>query len=350
MVRRVTFAVPGDLATPTGGYVYDRRIVAELEKLGWEVGVLDLGDGFPRPSAAQRAQAERKLAAIPAGRLIVIDGLAFGVLADAARSLQQTHHLIALVHHPLAFETGLPEREAAEFCASERRALSFAHHVVATSETTARLLRTEFAVPDKDLSVVRPGTDRVASTMRSRDSEVTLLAVGSIVSRKGYDVLIAALGRISDRPWRLVIAGDATRSPATAEALEALIADLKLIDRVKIIGAVAAERLSELYADADVFVLASRYEGYGMAFAEAIAHGLPVIGTTAGAIPEAVPSTAGVLVPPNDTEGLALALQRLLDDPAERARLARAARTAAVKLPTWPEAGRQFSHVLDAVA
>ncbi len=157
-----------------------------------------------------------------------------------------------------------------------------------------------------------PGNDRVPLAERAGGDVVNLLAVGSIVPRKGYDLLIAALGRIADLPWRLVIAGDPGRSPATAAALEEQIASLHLADRVELAGVVSAERLASLYASADLFVLPSRYEGYGMAYTEAIAHGVPVVGTTAGAIPEAVPSGAGVLVPPDNVSELTLTLMRLI--------------------------------------
>ena len=350
MVRRVTFAVPGDLSTPTGGYVYDRRVVAELSALGWQVDIANLGDGFPRPSVAERATAHLQLAAVPQGRVIVVDGLAFGVMPEAAEELNQTHRLVALVHHPLAFETGLPEREAAKFRASERLALSFARRVITTSATTARLLMQTFAVPQDILRVVLPGNDRVAPADRAAGAVVNLLAVGSIVPRKGYDVLVSALGKIADLPWRLVIAADRSRSPSTVRALEAQIAELRLADRVELIGAVSSDRLAALYAAADLFVLPSRYEGYGMAYTEAIAHGLPVVGTTAGAIPEAVPPGAGVLVPPDNVGELTLTLMRLIGNPAERLRLTAGARAAAATLPTWADSGRAFSQALDEIA
>ncbi len=349
-MKRVAFAVPGDLSTPTGGYVYDRRIVAELPKSGWQVDVVDIGANFPRASVAEQATAHLQLAALPAGRLIVIDGLAFGVMTQAAEALQRTHKLVALVHHPLAFETGLEEREAAKFTASERLALSFVHRVVTTSATTARLLAQNFAVPAEKMSVVLPGNDRMAIAQRAGGNVVNLLAVGSIVPRKGYDLLIAALGQIPDLPWQLVIAADPSRDPATARALEAQIASLHLTDRVELAGVVSNERLAELYAAADLFVLPSRYEGYGMAYTEAIAHGLPVVGTTAGAIPEAVPPGAGILVPPDNLSELTSTLMRLIGSPTDRARLAAGARAAAAALPTWDDAGRLFSQALDAVA
>ena len=346
-MKQVVFAVPGDLSTPTGGYVYDRRIVAELPKSGWQVDVLDIGTSFPRASDAELAAAHAQLAALPAGRLIVVDGLAFGVMADSAQALHRSHKLVALVHHPLALETGLEESEADKFRTSERQALSFVCRIITTSATTARILAQEFGVPQQKLSVVLPGNDRVPLAARPGGKTVNLLAVGSIVPRKGYDVLIAALGQIPDLPWRLVIAGDPSRSPATAAALQAQIASLHLTGRVDSVGVVSSARLASLYAAADLFVLPSHYEGFGMAYTEAIAHGVPVVGTTAGAIPEAVPRGAGVLVPPDNVGELTSTLMRLIEDPAELARLAAGARAAAAALSTWDDAGRQFSQALD---
>ena len=149
-------------------------------------------------------------------------------------------------------------------------------------------------MPADRITVARPGSDPAPMAHGSRDGIVRLLSVGAVVPRKGFDVLIAALATLADLPWRLTIAGDRGRDPKTAAQLDADIARLKLGDRVAVLGAVSPERLAELYAGADLFVLASRFEGYGMAYAEAIAHGLPVIGTTAGAIPDTVPAGAGV--------------------------------------------------------
>ena len=137
VVKRVAFAVPGDLATPTGGYAYDRRMIAELQKLGWQVDVIDLGDGFPRPSAATKAAARDKLAAVPKDCPIVVDGLAFGVLPEAANELRERNPLLALVHHPLALETGLSPADAEALKTSERDALAAARGVVVTSPSTA---------------------------------------------------------------------------------------------------------------------------------------------------------------------------------------------------------------------
>jgi glycosyltransferase involved in cell wall biosynthesis len=350
VVRRVAFAVPGDLSTPTGGYAYDRRMIDELKHLGWDVSVVDLGDGFPRPTTAQRQTARARLTAVDAGCPIIIDGLAYGVLPDAALQLRATHPLIALVHHPLALESGLPKAEADDMHISERAALAAARSVIVTSPATARLLTADYDIPADRIVVACPGNDPAPMAQGSRDAIVRLLAVGAIVPRKGFDVLIAALAALVDLPWHLTIVGDRDRDPSCAAALDADIARLGLGNRVFVLGALPGEQLAGLYDNADVFALASRFEGYGMAYSEAIARGLPVIGTTAGAIPETVPEEAGLLVPPDDGVALAQALHRIIGNHDERRRMAAAARAAARSLPTWRESAKLFSAAIESAA
>jgi len=341
------FAVPGDLDTPTGGYAYDKRMIAELRELGWRPQVLNLGEGFPHPSALTRATAKAQLNGVPKGRAIVIDGLAFGVMPDEAEALSKIHPLIAMVHHPLALESGVTPQDAVALRESERRALSFTHAVIVNSRTTADALA-DYGVPAERITIARPGTDRWSISSRHHEGPVALLTVGSLVPRKGYDILIEALATLIDLPWHLTIVGDA-RDPATASQVQLLIEQHKLGPRTSLLGAVSASRLAELYPLSDLFVLPSRYEGFGMAYAEAIAHGLPVIGTTAGAIRETVPDTAGVLVPPDDAPALAAALRRLIESRSERARFAEGAQAAAQHLPTWAESAKLFSDAIERV-
>jgi glycosyltransferase involved in cell wall biosynthesis len=345
----LAFAVPGDLATPTGGYGYDRRIIQELRELGWHVDVADIGDEFPFPSTAQRATALAILSAVPAGYPVVLDGLAFGALPEAG-ALRCRTPLIALVHQPLALDPGLDATQADIFRRSERTALAAAARVVVTSESTARIVMADYDVPFQRISVVRPGNDPVPAALGSNDGVVRLLSVGSVVPVKGYDLLIAAVAALTDMPWRLTIAGDRTRNPAAATRLDADIEARGLSDRVVVLGAVPPERINELFLASDVFVLASRFEGYGMALAEAIAHGIPVISTRTGAIPQTVPAGAGLLVPPEDVTALAQALRRLIGDPSERRRLAANARAAAARLPTWQDSARLFVGAVETVA
>jgi glycosyltransferase involved in cell wall biosynthesis len=350
VVKRFAFAVPGDLATPTGGYAYDRRMMTELGELGWQIDLLDLGEGFPWPDEAARATAQSRLLAMPAGRSIVVDGLALGVLPETASQLAGRNPLLALVHHPLALEWGLSVKQADALRTSERAALAAVQGVVVTSAATARLVASDYGVPAERIAVARPGSDPALMSQGSQDGVVRLLSVGAIVPRKGFDVLITALATLTDLSWRLTIAGDRTRDRNAAARLDADIARHALGDRIAVLGAVSPQRLAALYAEADVFVLASHFEGYGMAYAEAVAHGLPVIGTSAGAIPDTVPPDAGLLVDPGDSFALAKALRRVIGDAGLRRRLASAARAAAPQLPTWRHSGEIFARALEALA
>jgi glycosyltransferase involved in cell wall biosynthesis len=261
-----------------------------------------------------------------------------------------THPVVALVHHPLALETGISPATAAAFAASERAALAAVRHVIVTSPSTQRVLIADYGVAEAAVTVALPGDDRVALEARPRRDTVALLAVGSVVPRKGYDILVDALATIADLDWRLVIAGDRTRDRATAEAIEAQVAARGLSARVEMLGAVREDELDALHRGADLFVLASRHEGYGMAFTAAISHGLPVVGTRAGAIPETVAPGAGILVPPDDVAALAAALRVMIADARVREAHAAAARAAAARLPDWDTTARIFLRVVTAVA
>jgi glycosyltransferase involved in cell wall biosynthesis len=350
VVKHLAFAVPGDLATPTGGYAYDRRIIAELVQLGWRVDVIDLGQGFPWPDPATRSSARRRLLMTPAGGKVVVDGLALGVLPETASEIAGRNRLLALVHHPLALEKGLSVEQAEALRDSERAALAAARQVVVTSAATARLLGSDYGIPGERITIARPGSDPARSTRSSQDAIVQLLSVGAVVPRKGFDILVAALATLPDLPWRLTIVGDRTRDRNAALQLDNDIARHGLGDRIATLGAVSQDHLDRLYAEADVFALASHFEGYGMAYAEAVAHGLPVIGTSAGAIPETVPPEAGLLVSAGDVSALARALRCLISDGDLRRGMAIAARAGAAQLPTWRQSAETFVRALEKLA
>ncbi len=181
------------------------------------------------------------------------------------------------------------------------------------------------------------------------DGIYRLLSVGSMVPRKGYDVLISALTKMTDLPWQLTIAGDDTRSPATTTALNEAIVQANLSDRVTVTGPLSDAALARAYLDADIFVTASHFEGYGMAATTAIASGLPIVATSGGALAETV-GAAGLLVPPNDPAALAGALRQVISEPATRENLRDAARTAAKKLPTWRDTASRFAAALERAA
>lgn len=343
------FMLPGPLESLSGGYAYDRRIAAGLREAGWAVDWLVLPAGFPQPDAAARAQAAAQVAALPDGSLVIADGLAFGALPALAQQHAGRLRWVALVHHPLALETGLEAPQREWLFHSERQALAVARAVIATSTATARGLAA-YGVPAGQVHVVEPGTDAAALAPGSGHPALSLLCVATLTPRKGHAVLVEALAGLQDRPWRLHCAGSTSRHLATTQALRALIAARGLGERVHLHGEVDPAALERLYAQADAFVLPSYHEGYGMALAEALARGLPVISTTAGAIADTVPAEAGVLLPPGDVAALRDALARLMDDAPWRAGLAAGARAARLRLPTWPQAVARFAAVLAAAS
>ena len=343
---RVAFAVPGDLATPTGGYRYDRRIIQELRRLGWQVDVLDLGDGFPFPSLAQRATALKILSAVPGGCPIVLDGLAFAL--PEAGSLGARTPLIALVHQPLALESGLDPAQANIFRESERAALAAAACVVVTSAATARIVIADYDVESQRISVVLPGNDPVPPAPGSKDAAVRLLSIGSVVPGKGYDLLIAAVATNADLPWRLTIAGDRTRNPLPPRGSTPTSRPAVSATGSRCSAPWRPSVSSSFFCIRRIRARVA-FRGSRMALAEAIAHGLPVVSTTAGAIPDTVPAGAGVLVPPDDVVALARALRRLIGDRTERRRLAINARAAAAQLPTWKTSARLFARAIETV-
>jgi glycosyltransferase involved in cell wall biosynthesis len=184
---------------------------------------------------------------------------------------------------------------------------------------------------------VEPGTDATAAAHGSGQPELQLLCVGSLTPRKGHAVLFDALAALRDHPWRLICAGSDSLSPETSASLRAQLRRLALTARVSLTGEVSSAVLADLYAGSDVFVLATWFEGYGMALAEALAHGLPVVSTDAGATRATVPKGAGILVPPGDSGALSRALARVIEDPVLRCRLAAGARQAGQGLGSWQD-------------
>lgn len=341
------FVVPGALDTPTGGYGYDRRLIAELGRLGWEVRHVALGEGFPCPGPDRRAEAAAAFAALPDGALALTDGLAFGALPEVAAAERGRLRLAALAHHPLCDETGLSAAEATALRASEGAALAAAGAVICTSGATAARLAELFGLDPVGIVVAPPGVDPAPRSPGTGDPPV-ILSVGSLIPRKRHDVLIDALALLADRPWRARIVGSAALDPACAAALAERAAARGLEGRVELMGARADVR-AEL-AGADVFALASEYEGYGMAFAEAMVQGLPVVACGVGAIGDLVPAAAGALVAPGDAAAFAAGLASLLDDPARRRAAAAAAFAAGARLPGWAETARIVDRALRALA
>ena len=339
----VVFAIPGDLDARTGGYLYDKRLTEELRSAGHSVEVLNLGSSFPHPTPADLTDACQRLAAVSASRIILADGLAFGALpGDVVSQLRAP--VCALVHHPLALETGVPPTRAQELLATEKANLAHARQVVVTSPATAKTLSADFGVPAAKITVALPGTD-VPARRRADPATPHILSVGSLTQRKGHDVLLEALCQVKDLEWRATIVGGA-HDPLVAAALPELRNNLGLDCRVSFAGELDRADLDDQYLSATIFALATRYEGYGMVFAEALANHLPIVSCATGAVPETVPPEASMLVAPDDPTAFASALRAILTDRQMLARLTAGAAAAASNLPSWRETGLMVASAL----
>lgn len=343
-MAEAVFAIPGDLKSTTGGYSYDRRVMELLPDFGVPVSVLALPSSFPNPTAADIVETAKLLGQKPADAVLLVDGLAFGAFPEHLLN-KLKGRVIGIVHHPLFLETGLPNARKAELKASEEKALGRANHVVVTSRATKRILVKKMGLSASNVTVAEPGTDP-AQRATGTGAPLQLLAVGAVLPRKGYDILIEALVPLKEIDWRLTIAGALDRDPLTVETVRDLIETHGLGDRITLAGKVVPATLERYYESADLFISAALFEGYGMAMAEAMARGLPMVLAAGGAAAETAGEAAALHVEPGNVAALTAALQRALTDKKLRDRLADAAWEAGRTLPTWHETARRIAAVI----
>lgn len=324
-------------------------MVVGLRARGWSVEVRELDGSFPHPTSGALNQAARVLAAIPDRTTVLVDGLALGAMPAEAEGEASRLRLVALIHLPLAAEIGIGQDVAARLEASERRAIAAASLVIVTGRATAAVLES-YGVASHLIAVVEPGTDRAPLARGSQEGPLQLLCVATLNPGKGHDILFRALAAVPHGNWHLTCAGSLDRHPPTVQRLREQVRADGLGARVSLVGDLNAAALAACYDSADLFVLATLHETYGMAVAEALAHGLPVVSTATGAIPELVGDDAGLVVPPGDTTALTSAVSQVLGDRHLRARLAEGARRVRDRLPTWEDAVGRMAAALEHMA
>ncbi|NYI96922.1 glycosyltransferase involved in cell wall biosynthesis [Streptomonospora nanhaiensis] len=356
-MHQVHAVLPGgvdDLASPSGGNAYDRHVCAGLAARGRPVRRLVLSGAWPQPAPADRARLDRELAALPDGALVLADGLVVCGVPEAVVPHAARLRLVVVAHMRLADETGLPPDTAARLDAAERAVLRSAAAVVATSGWAARRLAAHHGLAADRVHVVAPGT-APAPVAEGTDGRTRLLSVAAVTPRKGHDLLVDALARVADRPWECDFAGPLDRAPEHVARLRAAIARHGLAGRVRLRGPLAGAALEDAYAAADLAVLGSRGETFGMVVAEALARGIPVLAPGLDALPDTLGrapdgTVPGILVPAADSAALAEGLRAWLDGAALRRRLRGAALARRGMLESWEEAVARMDHVLDTVA
>lgn len=341
------FAIPGDIDTLTGGYLYEKRLLSGLRDLGHDMQHLELPASFPDAGPDDMACAVGMLQSLDPARPLILDGLVSGAIDPAGLATVRAP-VIAMVHHPLAEESGLNEARQSQLLQTERENLRLSRHVLVPSPHTRRILIDRYDVPPAKITVARPGVDKTRLP-RAPVSPPLILSVGILHPRKGHDVLIAALRRIAHLDWQAVIVGNPW-DRSHAAALQDMVNASPVAARIHLAGRVSDTRLRRLYARASVFALATRYEGYGIVFDEALLNGLPVVSCDTGAVPETLPTGTRLLTPTDDPAAFAAALDRILSDGALRERLTLAAEAAGQALPDWRDTATTASKVIAAVA
>jgi glycosyltransferase involved in cell wall biosynthesis len=356
----VHFVVPDGIDDPTrpsGGNAYDRRLGDGLRALGWDVPEHGVAGSWPEPDAPARAALRAVIAGLPDGAVVLVDGLiastAPEVLVPAARRLR----LVVLVHMPLgdvrAPDVGFGD-DTSDASERERSVLSAGAAVVTTSEWTRRRLIDRYALPPHRVHAARPGVDAADLASGSGPGR-DLLCVAAVAPNKGHDVLLAALAKIADLDWRCMCVGSLDRDPGFVDLLRRQARADGIEHRLRFAGPLTGGDLDSAYASADLLVLASHAETYGMVVVEALARGIPVVATAVGGLPEALGHAAGgqqpgLLVPPGDAGAFAAALSDWLGDAGLRDQLGRAARDRRDALTDWSTTARRVSTILSAVA
>ncbi len=335
----IGFAIPGDLNAPTGGYVYARRIMDDWTRQGITHRIVPLPAAFPAPDANDLRETAALLA--NAAHPLLIDGLAYGAFPA---TLAEGMNANVLLHHPLCDETGLDATKAAQAFETERAALVHARHIIVTSPLTARDLIARFGVEEARITVAEPGLDRARAAPLNGNQQPHLIAVGSVTPRKGYGFLVEALADCADLAWTCTIFGAMDRDDAEVGRITAMIDRAGLRTRINLHGPVSPSDLSNAYDGADAFIAPSLHEGYGMAVAEAMAHGLPIVASRAGALPETAPVAR--LVSPGDAGALAIALRDVLGDTALRRRMGGESFAFARARHGWDETARIVAEAL----
>lgn len=342
---RASLIVPAPFDAVTGGYEYDRRIVDGLRATGNEVRVVELAGTHPVTDELARDSACAAWDGVPDDSRPIIDGLALPAFAGMDDALA-ARNAVGLIHHPTSLETGFGDTERAALLALEKRLMPKLSRIIVTSEATAEQLVTEFAVDRERTRVVVPGTDDAPRSPGSGGPTCHILSIGTLIPRKGHDILLQALARLFDLDWQLTIAGSPDRDEVHAHSLAALAEELDIRKRVRFAGEVTGPALEALWREADVFALATHWEGYGMAIAEALKRGVPVAVCDGGSAGKLVTEHSGVVCPVGDKVNLSKALRRLIFGTELRRTMADAAWQVGQTLPNWQTQVREFAQAL----
>lgn len=332
-----------DPSRPSGGNRYDRRALDGLARAGHRVVELPVAGAWPTPTPADVHELDARLVGIPTGSVVLVDGLIASAAASVLPRYAHRLRVVVLLHMPLGPDRG------------EQLVLAGAAAVVTTSAWSRDRLRSWYGL--RHVTAALPGVDPVdpRTPHGGAGGGTSLLCVAAVHPGKGHDLLLEALAGLGDRAWTLTCVGSLDVDPDHVAALQTQVYARSWERRVVFTGPLSDGALAAAYDAAELLVLPSRAESYGMVVAEALSHGVPVVATAVGGVPEALGEAPagglpGLLVPPEDPSALTRALRAWLDDPGLRERLSRSAAGRRPTLRRWHDTVADLDAVLTSVA
>jgi glycosyltransferase involved in cell wall biosynthesis len=344
---RLGLVIYGSLDSRSGGYLYDRQLVQELERAGDQVTVIPLpARNYPRHLLDNfSGQLLARLVAAPCDVLLQ-DELNHPSLFWMNRRLKQqvSTPLVSIVHHLRSSESS---RLSWFYRQVEKAYLKTLDGAIYNSPTTKHAVETLAQLPGV---VALPGRDHLNPKISDaqivnrahQSGALRVVFIGNLIPRKGLDTLLRALARLPDEDWTLAVAGDMGVDERYSREMKRLCAELGIERRVKFLGHRSSFEITGLLENGHLLVVPSQYEGFGIVYLEAMGFGLPPLASAAGGARDLIQhGENGYLLQPGDVQGLAVLLRGLHDDRELLARLSLTARRTFEAHPTWSQSAKQ---------
>jgi len=279
----VFFLLSGDINSLTGGHLYNRHMVEGLRQKGHGVKVLRLDESTMLTHAIE-IKCSSYFNTLPPGSCVLIDSLVLGNIPGVLKKYSEKLTFIGLIHLPLTYNP-LPGKNRKHIANREVKAMMMTRHLIVTGRFTLRMLM-DAGISHEKISLIEPGVENYPRKRYYADLPLGLLCISNYSQIKGQLLLVRALNRLRNNKWTLQMYGDINTEKPYVTRLKSIIANKKLNDRILLHDTIERNNISEAFLASDLFVLPSRFETYGMVLTESLAHGIPVVTTHAGNIPD----------------------------------------------------------------
>lgn len=337
----VHFLMMGDINSLTGGNLYNKHMAEGLEHMGYSVNIFGTDWNWKIQSELEKIS-RYHFEKLVQRSCILVDSLVLASLHNVIPEFADRLTFIGLIHLPTSFNIHNAHKTLAD---EELQALQYMSRVIVTGQFSYDLLW-QAGLNRSAICLVEPGTDDFPRKSHYKRVPSNLLCIANFSPLKAQHVLVRSLHGLTEWEWTLHLYGDTDHDREYSASVISLVKKLCLEDRVILHGIVERDEISAVFLDADLFIMPSLFETYGMALTESLAHGIPVVTTRGGNIPSTVPEGMGILTEPGNEEQLASAIRSLIEDPAKYSSLCRAASGYYLRVRSWEQAVAEFELIL----